>query len=203
MRKVLDAAGKECPIPVIIAKKEIEANHADFDIIVDNDIAVQNLTKLASSKGYSVQSAKSGELITVSFISGGAGACEIMQDEEIENVAAGVGNGSWVVFMGKDHVGEGAQELGSNLAKMFFYTLSQEEDLPASILFMNGGVNLPTKDEQVIEHLKVLRDKGVEILVCGTCLDYYGLKDELKIGEISNMYEIAGRMFRASKVVTV
>jgi len=82
MRKVLDAAGKECPIPVIIAKKEIEANHADFDIIVDNDIAVQNLTKLASSKGYSVQSAKSGELITVSFISGGAGACEIMQDEE-------------------------------------------------------------------------------------------------------------------------
>jgi len=105
--------------------------------------------------------------------------------------------------MGKDHVGEGAQELGSNLAKMFFYTLSQEEDLPASILFMNGGVNLPTKDEQVIEHLKVLRDKGVEILVCGTCLDYYGLKDELKIGEISNMYEIAGRMFRASKVVTV
>ncbi|MCI2062591.1 MAG: sulfurtransferase-like selenium metabolism protein YedF [Eubacteriaceae bacterium] len=203
MRKVLDAAGKECPIPVIIAKKEIEANHADFDIIVDNDIAVQNLTKLASSKGYSVQSAKSGELITVSFISGGAGACEIMQDEEIQNVAAGVGNGSWVVFMGKDHVGEGAQELGSNLAKMFFYTLSQEEDLPASILFMNGGVNLPTKDEQVIEHLKVLRDKGVEILVCGTCLDYYGLKDELKIGEISNMYEIAGRMFRASKVVTV
>ena len=150
-----------------------------------------------------MQSAKSGELITVSFISGGAGACEIMQDEEIENVAAGVGNGSWVVFMGKDHVGEGAQELGSNLAKMFFYTLSQEEDLPASILFMNGGVNLPTKDEQVIEHLKVLRDKGVEILVCGTCLDYYGLKDELKIGEISNMYEIAGRMFRASKVVTV
>lgn len=117
--------------------------------------------------------------------------------------SAAFGTGKWVVFMGKDYIGEGDYELGNALVKMFFYTLSQADDVPESILFMNSGVKLPSLDEQVVAHLQALEDRGVKILVCGTCLDYYKLKDNLKIGEISNMYDITEKMSAASKVITL
>lgn len=105
--------------------------------------------------------------------------------------------------MGKDIIGTGDYELGRSLARMYFYTISQGKDIPQSILFMNDGVKLPTLDDQVVTHLKVLAERGVEILVCGTCLDYYRLKDQLKIGELSNMYDITERMAAATKVITL
>ena len=111
--------------------------------------------------------------------------------------------GNWAIFMGRDIIGSGDYELGRSLARMYFYTISQAEDIPQSILFMNDGVKLPTLDDQVVTHLKVLAERGVEILVCGTCLDYYRLKDQLKIGELSNMYDITERMAAASKVITL
>ena len=87
--------------------------------------------------------------------------------------------------------------------RMFFYTLSQGDDLPKSILFMNGGVKLPALDEQVVGHLKELEQKGCEILVCGTCLNFFGIADQLKIGTVSNMYDITKRMFDAAKVISL
>lgn len=201
MKKTIDAMGKECPIPVIIAKKEIEKNHSEFDIKVDNDIAVQNLKKLAASKSYTVHVAGGGDEFNVSFTPDGEEeACGIMTDDDIAKVPV---TQDWVIFMGKNYVGEGEFELGNDLAKMFFYSLTQEEDLPSKILFMNSGVRLAVQDEQIIGHLEELQSRGVKILVCGTCLNYYGLKDKLQVGEVSNMYEIADSMFKAGKVITV
>lgn len=80
---------------------------------------------------------------------------------------------------GGDIIGSGDRELGGNLMRMFFYTLAQSEDLPRSILFMNDGVKLPVGDSQVVEHLNALQAKGVEVLVCGTCLNFYGLTEQL------------------------
>ena len=87
--------------------------------------------------------------------------------------------------------------------KMFFYTLSEDNNLPKSILFMNSGVKVATLNEQAIEHLKVLENKGVDILVCGTCLNFYGLENELAVGRISNMYDITNAMKTAAKVITI
>lgn len=203
MTKIIDATGKACPMPVIMAKKEIEANHDSFIITVDNAIAVENLKKLAVSQSYDAVVSGSGELFEVRFITDGR---EIPETEMIvlpDSIAAIRGTGKWVVFMGKDYIGEGDYELGSALVKMFFYTLSQADDVPESILFMNSGVKLPTLDEQVVSHLQALEDRGVKILVCGTCLDYYKLKGDLKLGEISNMYDITEKMFAASKVIAL
>ena len=203
MTKIIDATGKACPMPVIMAKKEIEANHDSFIITVDNAIAVENLKKLAVSQSYDAVVSGSGERFEVRFITDGR---EIPETEMIvlPNSSAAIrGTGKWVVFMGKDYIGEGGYELGSALVKMFFYTLSQADDVPESILFMNSGVKLPTLDEQVVSHLQALEDRGVKILVCGTFLDYYKLKGDLKLGEISNMYDITEKMFAASKVIAL
>lgn len=203
MTKIIDATDKACPMPVIMAKKEIEANHDSFIITVDNAIAVENLKKLAVSQSYDAVVSGSGERFEVRFITDGR---EIPETEMIvlpDSSAAIRGTGKWVVFMGKDYIGEGDYELGSALVKMFFYTLSQADDVPESILFMNSGVKLPTLDEQVVSHLQALEDRGVKILVCGTCLDYYKLKGDLKLGEISNMYDITEKMFAASKVIAL
>ena len=203
MTKIIDATGKACPMPVIMAKKEIEANHDSFIITFYNAIAVENLKKLAVSQSYDAVVSGSGERFEVRFITDGR---EIPETEMIvlpDSSAAIRGTGKWVVFMGKDYIGEGDYELGSALVKMFFYTLSQADDVPESILFMNSGVKLPTLDEQVVSHLQALEDRGVKILVCGTCLDYYKLKGDQKLGEISNMYDITEKMFAASKVIAL
>ena len=105
--------------------------------------------------------------------------------------------------MGRDIIGDGDRELGTNLMRMFFYTLAQGEDKPGAVLFMNAGVKLPTLDEQVAHHLKVLSDAGTEILVCGTCLNFYGLTDQLKVGAVSNMYDIVTWMQKAGKVISL
>ena len=162
MTKIIDATGKACPMPVIMAKKEIEANHDSFIITVDNAIAVENLKKLAVSQSYDAVVSGSGERFEVRFITDGR---EIPETEMIvlpDSSATIWGTGKWVVFMGKDYIGEGDYELGSALVKMFFYTLSQADDVPESILFMNSGVKLPTLDEQVVSHLQALEDRGGE-----------------------------------------
>lgn len=203
MTKIIDAMGKACPMPVIMAKKEIEANHDSFIITVDNAIAVENLKKLAASQNYDAAVSGSGERFEVRFITDGREIPETEMNVMPDGSSAAFGTGKWVVFMGKDYIGEGDYELGNALVKMFFYTLSQADDVPESILFMNSGVKLTSLDEQVVAHLQALEDRGVKILVCGTCLDYYKLKDNLKIGEISNMYDITEKMSAASKVITL
>ena len=90
-----------------------------------------------------------------------------------------------------------------SLMRMFFYTLTQGDELPGTILFMNAGVKLPTLDAQVAEHLNALQERGVKVLVCGTCLNFYGLADQLKAGTVSNMYDIVSCMARSAKVVTL
>ncbi len=116
----------------------------------------------------------------------------------------GNSTGSYAVFIGKDHVGEGDPELGHNLAKMAITALSEADDAPEALMFMNSGVKLLCEDEeQIINGVSSLQDGGCDILACGTCLDFYGLKDDLKVGEISNMYDILDRMRAVSKVITL
>jgi len=105
--------------------------------------------------------------------------------------------------VGRDIIGSGDRELGANLMRMFFYTLAEGDALPESVLFMNDGVKLPTLDDQVAAHVQTLTDRGVEVLVCGTCLSFYGLTDRLQAGTVSNMFDIVSRMQAAAKVITL
>lgn len=198
MKKIIDAKGKSCPMPVIMAKKEIDSGNKFFLVEVDNNIAVENLKKLANSQGFETKVDEKNGVFTVGFANG----CEECQ-EVLNKIEGKKRLGDWCIFIGKDIIGSGDEDLGKSLIKMFFYTISEDDDLPKSILFMNDGVKVPTLNEQAIEHLKSLEEKGIKILVCGACLNFYHLEEELKIGNISNMYDIVGEMKSSSKVITL
>lgn len=198
MSQIIDAKGKACPTPVIMAKKAISAGESSFTVLVDNTTAVENLKRLAENQGFDAAAAEAEGVFSVAFTRTGCAACE-----EAVNSPLPTPGGDWAVFVGRDIIGDGDRELGTNLMRMFFYTLSQGEDKPGAVLFMNAGVKLPTLDEQVVEHLKALSAVGVEILVCGTCLNFYGLTDQLRVGTVSNMYDIVTRMQKAGKVVSL
>lgn len=195
----LDATGKACPIPVVMAKRELDGGCEDLIIAVDNDTAVQNLTRLASGRQMQAETQEQDGVFRVR-IHGASSGPALMPPL----ASCGSGQGGYAVFISKDHLGEGAQELGYNLLRMALFTLAQGEALPESVLFMNSGVRLPAgEDEQVLDSLRALSDKGVDILVCGTCLNYYGITEQLKAGAVSNMYDILERMQRAGKVITL
>lgn len=198
MSPIIDARGKACPTPVIMAKKAISAGESSFTVLVDNTTAVENLKRLAANQGFDAAAAEAEGVFSVAFTRTGCAACE-----EAVNAPLPAPGGDWAVFVGRDIIGDGDRELGTNLMRMFFYTLSQGEDKPGAVLFMNAGVKLPTLDEQVAEHLKALSAVGVEILVCGTCLNFYGLTDRLRVGTVSNMYDIVTRMQKAGKVISL
>ena len=198
MSPIIDARGKACPTPVIMAKKAISAGESSFTVLVDNTTAVENLKRLAANQGFDAAAAEAEGVFSVAFTRTGCAACE-----EAVNAPLPAPGGDWAVFVGRDIIGDGDRELGTNLMRMFFYTLSQGEDKPGAVLFMNAGVKLPTLDEQVAEHLKALSAVGVEILVCGTCLNFYGLTDQLQVGTVSNMYDIVTRMQKAGKVISL
>ena len=198
MSPIIDARGKACPTPVIMAKKAISAGESTFTVLVDNTTAVENLKRLAENQGFDAAAAEAEGVFSVAFTRTGCAACE-----EAVNSPLPAPGGDWAVFVGRDIIGDGDRELGTNLMRMFFYTLSQGEDKPGAVLFMNAGVKLPTLDEQVVEHLKALSAVGVEILVCGTCLNFYGLTDRLRVGTVSNMYDIVTRMQKAGKVISL
>ena len=193
----IDARGKACPQPVILAKKELDGGCRDLTVLVDNRAAVENLTRLGNSAGVAVASGETQGGFFVRLTG------EAKPGALPEISCPTTGNG-YAVFIGKDVVGAGDPTLGYNLMKMALYTLAQGDGTPAYVLFMNDGVKLPAGEEaQVIESIQALVDKGTKVLVCGTCLNYYGLAERLKVGVVSNMYDILGAMQRADKVISL
>lgn len=194
--KEIDARGLACPQPVILTRKAMLAGEKQLTVRVDNAPAVENLKRLAGSQGYqaAVTGAEGDYALT---LSGGAG--------EAEPAAAGAAAkaGDWSVLIGRDIIGAGDRTLGGNLMRMYLYTLVQGDEVPAFLLFINDGVKVPTLDEQAAEHLKALEARGTQVLVCGTCLNFYGLTEQLKAGTVSNMYDIVSAMGQSAKVISL
>lgn len=195
MFRRIDAKGKNCPIPVVMARQAISDGETAFTIEVDHQTAVENLKRLAVSQGYTVAVRAEGDGFALTFIKDG--------ETPVIEADLPLPLRRYAVFAGRDVLGAGERELGTNLMRMFFYTLAGSDDLPAFILLINDGVKLAVLDEQVSEHLQTLQRKGVEVLVCGTCLSYYGLTGRLRTGTVSNMYEILSRMQACDKVITL
>lgn len=197
----VNAMGDQCPIPVIKTKKAMQALTGPeiIEVLVDNEIAVQNVTKMASSNGGTVTSAKLGDKeykVTISMQ--GAIAAEETASQETCIPDA---RGNLIVVMASDRMGEGNDELGKVLAKSFIFAVTQLEELPKTMLFYNGGATLTCEGSECLEDLKSLEAQGVEIQTCGTCLDYYGLKEKLAVGSVTNMYSIVETMAGAAKIL--
>ena len=147
MSTIIDAKGKPCPTPVILAKQAMAAGEHSFTVLVDNTTAVENLKRLAGNQGFGAAVTQGEGVFSVAFTRTGCAACE-----EAVSAPLPAPGGDWAVFVGRDIIGDGDRELGANLMRMFFYTLVQGEDKPGAVLFMNAGVRLPTLDEQIPAH---------------------------------------------------
>jgi selenium metabolism protein YedF len=196
----VDAMGDTCPIPVVKAKNAIKElnGSGQVEVLVDNEIAVQNLTKMANQKGYAVTSEKLGEgsyrvVMTVGEVN--------ESDESGEVSCIPDSRRNTVVVISSSTMGNGDDELGAILIKGFIFALTQQDELPSTVLFYNGGAKLTCEDAPTLDDLKTLEAQGVEILTCGTCLNHYGLTDKLKVGSVTNMYVIVEKMSKASLVI--
>ena len=199
--KTVDARGMACPLPVVNAKKASEemTEGGVLTVLVDNEIAVQNLEKMAQQKGYGflVKEEKEKEYHVELTVS------EKEQDETEEETVCLVpaAKKTKLVVLSSDHMGEGAEELGKILMKSFLYALTQQDELPDTILCYNGGAKLTCEGSESLEDLKDLAARGVEILTCGTCLNFYGISEKLQVGSVTNMYDIVERMSSADRVI--
>ena len=176
----VNAMGDNCPIPVIKTKKAMQeiTGPETIEVLVDNEIAVQNVTKMAVSSGGNVTSEKLGEKeFKVTIQMNGAVAKEAGE----EAVCTPDRKGDTIVVIASDKMGSGNDELGKVLIKGFIFAVTQLEELPKAMIFYNGGATLTAEGSDSLEDLKSLEAQGVEILTCGTCLNYYGLTDKLEI----------------------
>ena len=200
----VNAIGDTCPIPVVKAKNAIKelGGAGVVEVLVDNEIAVQNLGKMAKQKGYGFQSEKLGNAEYKATLTVGEAADQQNVDDIPEVCAvAPAHKKNVVVAINSAKMGVGHDELGGVLIKGFIFALTQLDELPSAILFYNGGATLTTEGSASLEDLKNLEAQGVEILTCGTCLNYYGLGDKLRVGEVTNMYSIVEKLTGADLVV--
>lgn len=193
----VDCRGLSCPIPVVRTKSELSRLGAGEKLLVtvDNTSARDNVIRLAQSLGCSVQ---------VKSQRKGAFIIEIVKGEPLkEKVSEKHTAGGTVLFAGSDKVGRGPDELGAILISSLFGALQEVKPLPRTIVFMNSGVKLTVQDSPVLDKIRGLEKLGVEILICGTCLDYFRLKDKVGVGTVSNIFAILETLLTASNVVSL
>ena len=192
----INAVGLACPKPVINTKKELDKiDNGIVVVTVDNDIAKQNILKLSNSLNCESKIIKEEkDLISIEIKKGENVIIEEKKQDELEDKC---------IFISSDKIGNGNDELGAILMKGFIYTLTESKPYPKSILLVNSGVKLTTENYDTVGNLKILEEAGVEILSCGTCLDYYGLKESLKLGSVTNMYTIVDIMKNSLQTISI
>ena len=190
---IVDAVGDQCPIPVVKAAKALRelTEPGTLEVRVDNEIAVQNLTRMAAGNRLLVKSGKKGGRLFVVTMAVAAPGGDAPVGEPGRACAPDP----------RGEVGRGSDELGKLLMKSFLFAVGQLPQLPKTMLFYNGGARLTVEGSDSLEDLKGLEAQGVEILTCGTCLNFYGLADQLAVGGVTNMYSIVETLANAGKVI--
>ncbi|MDY5730673.1 MAG: sulfurtransferase-like selenium metabolism protein YedF [Eubacteriales bacterium] len=188
----INCIGLACPLPVIRTKQYLREHAGEsVEVLVDNEVATQNLSKMAQQLGMQATVTKQDDHRYTVVIDG------TMQSEECAVMEMG---NEYVVAISADKMGDGAEELSKKLIEGFIYSLTEQDVLPKFVVCYNAGVKLSSINPKTVEDLKTLVNKGVQVLSCGLCLDFYGLKENLQAGEITNMYRIV-EILRSHRVV--
>lgn len=198
--KIVNALGLACPQPVVLAKQAIETNEK-VKVIVDNETALENVKRLGTKLGCDIKVEKKKDNIYEINLKRKTGATGA-KDELVPSCGATPAqSGPFVIVISADMMGRGNDELGYVLIRAFFHTIALQAEKPDIMIFYNTGVKLALKESEVLDDLKELASAGVEMLVCGTCLNYFEAKEKLGVGVVSNMYDIAGIMSRAGRLL--
>jgi len=198
MEHVVDARGQACPQPVIMARQAL-AEHSRIVVYVDNDAARENVRRMGAKLGCEVTiDRRPGGVFHVHLSRSGG---KPLADGGTVAVCQPVNAHDYIVALSGETMGKGNDELGAVLVRAFIHTLLQMENLPTRMLFYNTGVKLAVQGSPVLDDLTQLSEAGVEILVCGTCLNFFGLTDKLAVGGVTNMYEIVTGMAAATRIL--
>lgn len=210
----INSFGETCPKPVIRAMKALQdpAAQGSVRVLVDNTVAVENLKRLAASKqgSASVDAIEGGWAVTIAGVS--AEAAENPEGDDAALAQAGIAcpvpdapsaQRPVTVFVGSKALGQGAPELGNILIKGLVYAMSQAEVPPHRIVFFNDGAALTCEGSELVEDVRELERRGCEVLTCGTCLDFHGLRDKLAVGGVTNLYAISEFVLGPDKIVTL
>ena len=192
MVEELDARGLNCPLPVVRTKKALEGmEEGDLTVLIERPDGCQNVQRFAESQGCKVTVDEKDGLFYINI------------RKEKTGKPASLPKSGDVVFITTDVLGTGDRQLGEILMKAFLNTLWDAEPKPAKIMFLNEAVRLTIEGSEVLDTLNLLEKEGVQIFSCGTCLEYYGLKDKLKVGQVTNMYDTVDSLLSASKVIKI
>jgi selenium metabolism protein YedF len=192
---VIDCRGLACPQPVVTAKKALEQlREGEMIVIVDNASSCNNVERFVRSQGCTVEIKETGQdfYLHVQKASGEEKEKAAKPDEKAKKV---------VIYINSQLFGGGDEALGSFLMKAFLKTLLDLENQPSRLILVNSGVQLAAEGSKVLEALQTLSERGVEIVCCGTCIDFYELKGKIRVGGISNMYDILQSMLEADRVI--
>ncbi|WP_130805421.1 sulfurtransferase-like selenium metabolism protein YedF [Senegalia massiliensis] len=201
MVKEIDAREQACPKPVIMTKKALESmDKGEIDVIVDNEVAKENVSKLSKSMNLEYSVSKDNENFIINIVKGEK---DNVKEEEDTNICKPNLFKDTTIIINSDKMGEGNDELGKILIKGFIYSLTESLPYPSTLVFYNNGVKLTVEGSECLEDLKTLEEAGVEILSCGTCLDYNNIADKLSVGGVTNMYTIVEKIKNSTNTITI
>lgn len=187
MNNIVNCKGMNCPLPVVNTKKYFDTiSSGTSTTIVDNEVAKNNVIKFVENSGFKYEVEEHDDLYYITIVKG-EGAIE---KNNAINIAHQNNNEALTIVIGSDKLGNGDDELGLALMKSYLFALSEADIIPKHLIFLNSGVKLVVEDSLVLDSLEKLKDRGVNLQSCGLCLDFYKIKDNLRIGEITNMYAI-------------
>lgn len=194
--KIIDCKGLKCPQPVVNTKNYFDSiESGEAEVIVDNDVAKNNISKLCESSNLKYTVEEKENLYYIQIKKENCSCKPINFDEK--------NNNSLVIVITSDKFGMGDDTLGETLMKSYLYALSESDKLPTDLLFLNSGVKLTSEGSLVLDSLKKLKERGVNIASCGVCLDFYKLKEFLVVGEITNMYAIVEKMNNSGNTIKI
>ncbi|MEG2347634.1 MAG: sulfurtransferase-like selenium metabolism protein YedF [Cetobacterium somerae] len=190
----VNAIGQTCPIPVIMTKNALkEITEGSIEVSIDNKISKENIEKFSKEMGFSFTTREENGIFFIQI--------NKTINEALSNSSTSNDKNNTIIVIASDKMGDGETALGETLMKGFIYTLTEMESLPKAILFYNKGVFLTASNETTIKDLRILEERGVEILSCGACLNFYHLENNIAVGSITNMYNIIEKQMKANKVI--
>ncbi len=197
--RTIDCRGLPCPQPVLRTKEALESGRAPLRVIVDNEAACTNVSRFAEGRGAQVTVERRGGEYHLAIRPGAQARAP--EGEPVACTGAQAAAGNLVVYVSSEGMGRGDDRLGTILMAAFLDTLGHFKDVPSHVIFVNGGVRLAVEGSPVLDQIRHLEQIGSRVLVCGTCLNYFGLKEKLAVGGISNMYAIVETLSQAGRIV--
>jgi len=201
--KIVDTKGQLCPAPLIAAKRALNetASGESFVVLTDNQTSFDNLSRFLKDNNAKFSIEEDGGVWSLTVTKNEGTHVEIKTEDYCDTTIAHFQKGNFIVVISTEKMGEGDAELGHLLMTNFIKALKDIDKLPQKIIFYNSGVKLVTNSSPVIKHLRDLEKMGVELILCGTCVNHYSLGSEIESGTISNMYSIAEIMSLAGNII--